>query len=89
MNVRESSMASAFLPSVIADDYNSLIIGRNRGKSAGVDGMIIRDLRVNFQSAKNVPLMILNSIIKTGVFSNKIKIAATIPPLEGRCPSIP
>lgn len=47
-------MASAFLPSVIADDYNFLIFGPNHGKSAGVDGMIVRDLRVNFQSAKMI-----------------------------------
>lgn len=83
LTFRESTVASAFLPSLVEPELRSLLFSLNCNLSPGFDGIRIGDLRRNFDVLKAVLLSLLNNIIESGVVPEPLKRALVRPLYKG------
>lgn len=74
---------SAFLPSLTETELRSYLFGFKRFRSAGVDGLTVRDLCRNYESLKSVLLVLVNYIIETGNVPDDLKQALVVPLFKG------
>lgn len=77
---------SAFLPLLSEFELRSYIFGFKRFRSAGVDGITVNDLCRNYDTLKDVLLVIINSILESGNIPGELKQALVVPLFKGGSP---
>lgn len=78
---------SAFLPSLTEPDLRSYPFGFKRFRSAGVDGIAVGDLCRNYDSLKDVLLVLINNILDSGIVYSDLKQALVVPLFKGGVPN--
>lgn len=81
--LHDTSLTSAFLPTIEDADLHSLLFGFKNNKSPGVDGIRTYDLQRNFTKIKNVLLVMLNGFITCGTIPTGLKVAMVRPLFKG------